>query len=255
MVATTTPIHRQVTSGQLRRGSAEHGVNVGDAERLLSLFGGSALALYGLARRDLPGLGLAAVGGGILYRGLSGHCNLYDALGINTAKSRGHAASVAAGRGVRVVRAVTIDRPTDELYRVWHDFENLPHFMSHLKSVKTEGNRSHWVAKAPAGLSAEWDAEIVNDRPGRLIAWRSLEGSEVATAGSVHFTSAPGGRGTEVLVELKYDPPGGKAGSWLARLFGEEPSLQIQDDLQRFKVMMEGGQTAAAWPQASASYK
>jgi len=246
MVAATTPIHRQVRSGQLRQGSAGQGVNVGDAERLLSLLGGGALALYGLARRDLPGLGLAAAGGGLLYRGLTGHCNLYGALGVNTAEHHGPAAAVAAGRGVRVVRAVTIDRPPEEVYRVWHDLENLPRFMSHLKSVKKEGNRSHWVAKAPAGMSVEWDAEIVNDKPGRLIAWRSLEGSKVRTAGSVHFNPAPDGRGTEVLVELKYDPPGGKLGTWLAWLFGEDTGRQIREDLERFKGMMESGEASAA---------
>jgi uncharacterized membrane protein len=246
MVAARTPIHRQVTAGQLRPGGADRGVNVGDAERLLSLLGGSALAVYGLARRDLPGLGLAAAGGCLLYRGLTGHCNVYGALGVNTAEAHGRAASVPAGRGVKVVRAITINRPPEEVYRVWHDLENLPRFMSHLKSVKQEGNRSHWVAKAPAGMSVEWDAEIVNDKPGRLIAWRSLEGSEVRTAGSVHFNPAPDGRGTEALVELKYDPPGGKLGSWLAWVFGEEPSLQIRDDLNRFKEMMEGGEASTA---------
>jgi uncharacterized membrane protein len=117
--------------------------------------------------------------------------------------------------------------------------------MSHLKSVQKEGSRSHWVAKAPAGLSAEWDAEIVNDKPGRLIAWRSLEGSEVRTAGSVHFNPTPDGRGAEVLVELKYDPPGGKLGTWLAWLFGEDPGRQIREDLERFKGMMEGGEASA----------
>ena len=116
--------------------------------------------------------------------------------------------------------------------------------MQHLKSVTTEGLRSRWTAKAPAGMSVEWDAEIINDRPNRLIAWRSLEGSCVSTAGSVHFTPAPDGRGTEVLVELKYDPPAGKLGSWLASLFGEEPGRQIGDDLRRFKQLMEAGDAA-----------
>jgi uncharacterized membrane protein len=246
MVALRTPIHRQVTSGQLRRGGAEQGVNVGDRERLLSLLGGGALVGFGVGRRDLVGLGLAAAGACLAYRGLSGHCNVYGALGVTTAKPHGPAASVAAGRGVKVVRAATINSPPDEVYRVWRDLENLPRFMSHLKLVTKEGNRSYWVAKAPAGMSAEWDAEIVNDKPGRLIAWRSLEGSEVRTAGSVHFNPTPDGRGTEVLVELKYDPPGGKLGTWLAWLFGEEPGLQIRDDLKRFKEMMEAGRAAAA---------
>src|SRR5262249_48373258 len=123
----------------------------------------------------------------------------------------------------------------DALYRRWRDLAGLPRFMEHLVSVTEHGPRSHWVAKAPVGLTVEWDAELVNDQPGRLIAWRSLEGSQVDTAGSVHFNPAPSGRGTEVVVELKYDPPGGRLGSWLAWLFGREPSVQVREDLRRFK--------------------
>jgi uncharacterized membrane protein len=105
------------------------------------------------------------------------------------------------------------------------------------------GNRSHWVAKAPAGTSVEWDAEVYNEKEGELIAWRSLEGSQVNSAGSVHFNAAPGGGGTEVRVVLKYDPPGGVIGATIAKLFGEEPSQQIREDLRRFKQLMETGTT------------
>jgi uncharacterized membrane protein len=189
-------------------------------------------------------MGLAAAGAGLLYRGLTGHCHVYGTLGVNTAEKHGRAASVRAGAGVKVVRAVTINRSPEDLYRAWRNFEQLHRFMTHLVSVKTEGNRSHWVARAPAGMTIEWDAEIINDEPNRLIAWRSIEGSRVSTAGSVTFTPAAGGRGTEVRVTLKYDPPAGKLGSWLARFFGEEPSLQVRDDLSRFKQLMEAGESA-----------
>src|SRR2546430_110214 len=93
-----------------------------------------------------------------------------------------------------------------------------------------------------AGMSVSWDAEIINEEPNRLIAWRSLEGSQVSTAGSVHFTPAPGDRGTEVRVVLKYDPPGGKLGGWLAWLFGADPECEIQEDLRRFKQLTEAGE-------------
>src|SRR5205807_5768354 len=115
-----------------------------------------------------------------------------------------------------VEKTVTINRPAAVLFRMWSNFETLPRFMQHLVSVKVDGKRSHWVARGPAGTTVEWDAEIVNNVPDRLIAWRSLEGSTVDTVGSVRFVDAPGGRGTEVHVELKYDPPGGKLGSWVA---------------------------------------
>src|SRR5437763_1608010 len=131
--ATTTPIGRRVANGPLQQGGAGRGVNVGDAERLLSLAGGGLLALYGLSRGNLPGLGLAAVGGALVYRGLSGHRDLYQALGVNTGEAHGPAASVAAGKGFKVVCSMTIQQPAGELYQAWRDFERLPGFMSHLE--------------------------------------------------------------------------------------------------------------------------
>jgi len=138
---------------------------------------------------------------------------------------------------------ITVERPAPGLYRFWRNLENLGQFMSHLESVKETGNnRSHWVAYGPLGYRAEWDAEIFNERPNELIAWRSLEGSTVDTAGSVHFKPAPQGRGTEVSVTLKYDPPAGKAGNLAAWLFGESPQQTVREDLRRFKQFMETGE-------------
>jgi uncharacterized membrane protein len=188
-----------------------------------------------------------------VYRGLTGHCHLYQALGVSTAEQPRPLASVAAGRGLRVEASVTVNRPAAELYRFWRDFANLPRFMRHLVLVRPDGERSHWVAKGPAGMTAAWEAEIVNERPNELIAWRSLEGSTVNNAGSVHFTPAPDGRGTVVRVELKYDPPAGRLGAAVAWLFGEEPGQQVRDDLRRFKQLMEAGAITAirrpsSWP-------
>lgn len=241
-----TPISRRVASGEAHS-AVEDPVNVGQTERWLSLIGGGLLALQGLRQESLAGLGLATLGGALIYRGLSGHCHLYQALGIDTARHRhGPASSVAAGEGFKITQAVTIDRPPEEVYRYFRDLENLPRFMTHLISVTEEGERTHWKAKAPAGLSVSWDAEVISQEPGRLLAWRSLEGSQVATAGSVHFDPAPGGRGTEVRVTLKYDPPGGTLGGWVAWLFGKEPSRQIGEDLRRLKSLLEGGEIPTA---------
>jgi uncharacterized membrane protein len=215
-------------------------VNVGDLERWLSVLGGSALGLFGLSRRSLGGLALAAVGGSLVYRGVTGHCACYQALGISTAEEHGPATSVPAGAGVKVEESITISKPASELFRFWRNLENLGRFMSHLDSVRVEGNRSHWVACGPLGTHAEWDAEIITERPNELIGWRSLPGSEVDTAGSVHFRELPGGRGTEVRVTLKYDPPAGKVGAAAARLFGQSPQAQIREDLRRLKQFMEG---------------
>jgi uncharacterized membrane protein len=139
--------------------------------------------------------------------------------------------------------AVTVKRPVEEVYRFWRDFANLPSFMIHLASVQPTGNgRSHWTANAPAGRTVEWDAEVVEDKPSERIAWRSLEGSQVSNSGAVWFTPAPGGDGTEVRVELAYDPPGGALGKLVAKLFGEEPQQQITDDLRRLKQVLETGE-------------
>jgi uncharacterized membrane protein len=150
-----------------------------------------------------------------------------------------------SARLVDVKKTITINRPPEELYRFWHDFQNLPRFMRHLESVQVAGGggrRSHWMAKAPAGKKVEWDAEIVDDRPNELIAWRSLEGADVDNSGLVRFTPAPGGRGTQVHVELQYNPPGGRAGAKIAKIFGEEPAQQVEDDLRAFKQVVETGE-------------
>jgi uncharacterized membrane protein len=151
-----------------------------------------------------------------------------------------------------VRRAVTINRPRSEVYGFWRQFENLPRFMTHLKSVTATGDRrSHWVAKAPVGGEVEWDAEIVDEREGELIAWRSLAGAQIPNAGEVRFADAPAGRGTEIRVTLTYDPPAGAAGAALAKVFGEEPDQQVREDLRRFKRVLETGEVATTDGQPS----
>jgi uncharacterized membrane protein len=143
---------------------------------------------------------------------------------------------------VHLRTAITVRAPRDEVYGFWRDLENFPHFMAHIESVQVTGDRrSHWKAKGPIG-TAEWDAELVEDNPGRLIAWRSLPHSEVPNYGTVRFLDAPGDRGTEVHVEIHYEPPAGKFGVTLAKLFGEEPQQQASDDMRRFKQIKECGQ-------------
>jgi uncharacterized membrane protein len=247
MTTATTAIGQRVAQGRVTPGgAARHRTNVADTERLISVLGGGAMMIGGLARGSLGGLALAALGGCLVHRGLTGHCQLYAALGTGTTPDagRGLVSSVPAGEGCKVVEAVTINRPAAELYRWWSNFENLPTVMHHLESVQVQGERSHWVAKGPMGKRVEWDAEIVNDKPDELIAWRSLEGADVASAGSVQFRQAPGGRGTEVIVTMKYDPPAGKLGSAVAWLFGEEPSVQVRDELHRLQQLMETGEIA-----------
>ena len=150
----------------------------------------------------------------------------------------------ARGDGnMTVKQAVTIDRTPEDLYWFWHDFQNLPTFMRHLESVRPMSDtRSHWKARAPGGSTVEWDAEIMDDREGERIAWRSLEGADVMNAGRVRFTPAPAGRGTVVEVSLQYDPPAGAVGAAIAKLLGEEPEQQVWEDLHRLKQVMEIGE-------------
>ena len=146
-------------------------------------------------------------------------------------------------KGIHVKKSITVNRPPEEVYAFWHDFQNLPRFMDHLESVQVTGaGQSHWKARGPAGTTVEWDAEITEDRPNELIAWRSVQGADVDNAGVVRFTRAAGDRGTEVHVDLRYDPPAGKLGALVARLFGEEPSGQVAGDLRRFKQVLEVGE-------------
>ena len=223
--------------------------NVGDPERWISVVTGVALAAYGVTRRSLSGLLLATVGGGLVWRGASGRCPVYETLGLTSASDEesGSNVSVPYGKGVRVEKSVTVNATPEQLFKFWRNFENLPRFMSHLQSVNVIDNkRSHWKTKGPAGTDVEWDAEVINEVPNELIGWRSVENAEVNHAGSVHFTPATGGRGTEVKVILRYDPPGGVMGAAVAKLFHEDPAHQVQEDLRVFKQILETGESARA---------
>jgi uncharacterized membrane protein len=212
--------------------------NVSDAERWGSIVGGSALVLMGLKQGSLRGALTALAGGGLIYHGATTESSLQEKVGMN--------------QSIKVEKTVTINKPVEELYRIWHNFENLPTFMKHLKFVKViNDKRSHWIANAPMGSSVEWDAEIVKEQENKLIAWASVEGADVDNSGFVRFTPAPAGRGTEVKVVIEYNPPGGTIGAAIAKLFGEEPQQQVGDDLHRFKQLMEAGEIATTENQPS----
>lgn len=147
---------------------------------------------------------------------------------------------------IRLRHAITINKPVADLYSAWRDLESFPQWMGHLESVKkTDEKTSHWVAKGPAGVTVEWDAETVTDQANQRIAWRSLEGSQVDTTGSIEFANAPGQRGTEIRIELTYDPPAGRFGAVIASMFGHAPEQEIQEDLRRFKSIMETGEASS----------
>lgn len=222
-------------------------INVGSAERGLSVAGGLALLAYILRRRPRLGLPLSFDAGYLLYRGLTGHCVVYHRLGINRTGEDPQ-------RGIQVIRSITVNRPRDQLFRIWRNSENLPRFMKHLKSVKldpADSGRSHWVAFGPLDREIEWDSEIIEERENEYLSWSSLPGSLVQSRGSVHFDDAPGGRGTILTVSMEYQPPAGSAGAAFAKLLGREPDLQIREDLRRFKQMIETGEVPTVQGQSS----
>ena len=220
MASARTIQAREDAARALWQGGA-HEVNVGETERLASKVGGGVLLAAGLLKGGLKGLVMAGVGGALLYRGTTGKCHLYEAIGASTHdQDPGPLSSVRAQHGVRVEESVTIaGKSPDEVFRFWRDYANLPKFMGNVESVTDQGNgRSHWVIKGPFGSFLKYDAQIHTEAPGELIAWRSIGEGDLDTAGSVHFDAAPGDRGTVVRVNQKFDPPGGKLGIAVARL-------------------------------------
>lgn len=207
------------------------------------MVGGAALALSGLTtlakKNYLPGLAMMAAGGLFFYRGKTGHCDLYQATGIDTAHP--------GEEGITIEKVVTINRPPQQVYDYWHNLENLPRFMQHLDSVQITGERSsHWKAHAPTGKVIEWDAETVEEVPGRLISWRSVGEADLPNEGRVEFQEAPGDRGTEVHVTVMYHPPGGAAGRAAAKLARGLTAQQLEEDLKRLKQILETGEVATA---------
>jgi uncharacterized membrane protein len=222
-------------------------VNMNLVERWGSVLAG-ALMLGSGARSQSGGKLKMLAGGELLRRGFTGHCYAYQAFGVHPRPTgQGASISVPYELGVRARAAVTVNKPRETVYRFWRDFENLPRFMKHLISVTNDPDprRSRWVAEGPAGSKVEWIAEIHNDVENELIAWRSLPGSEVDSAGSVRFKDAPGNRGTEVLVELQYNPPAGLVGASIAKLFGRDAETEIESDLFRLRAFFETGEVAA----------
>lgn len=237
--------HEMADEGFRPSKSPQH--NVGNTERVLSAAAGAGLAALGLKRGGLSGLALGALGAGLVWRGMTGRCQCYAALGINTAED-GHspAIGVPAQRGCKVEKTITVSRPASELYRFWRRLENLPKVMRHLKNVEQiDHERSHWVAEGALGKDVEWDAEIHNERENELIAWRSLPGGDIDTAGSVRFKTIENNGRTEVTLSMKYNPPAGKLGAQIASLFGEGLEEKLDEDLCRFKQVMETGMEPA----------
>jgi len=218
------------------QGQKQRQVNVGPAERKASVAGGAALAVSGLRSlakgKYLPGLAMMVAGGMFFYRGKTGHCDLYEAMGVDTVHTR--------NSGLHFEKVVTIGMPPQQVYEFWRNLENLPQFMKHIESVQVTGERSsHWKAAGPGGLTAEWDAEMMEDMPGQQISWHSVGSAAVPNKGTVEFKQAPGNRGTEVRVSIDYYPPGGAAAHGIN-------ARQLEEDLKRLKQILEVGEETTA---------
>jgi uncharacterized membrane protein len=219
---------------------AERTVNVGETERIASAVAGGALLVFGLSRMSLGGLVLAAVGAALGYRGVTGHCDLYERLDMDADGAR----RTVGNLGVKIDESIVVDAPPRRVYDVWRNLQNLPRLLSHVDRVEVlDRTRSRWTLRGPAGTRLSWDAELINDRPGEVIAWRTTDTTLVNHAGSVTFERA--GQGTRVRVSLQYDPPGGRFGHAVASLVSEDAGSLLRRDLGEFKRALEEGRLAA----------
>jgi uncharacterized membrane protein len=249
------------TPSLLMPGKFGQALGIGDKPRHRAtavVVGGQELAAAaGLLSRQSPAWLWYRVGGDLLHIGMLGRA-LRNHDGRGRERTAAAFAAVLGITGVDVYAAVTRSRrkvemdttatttvslPQQEVYELWRHLENLPCFMAHLEDVRPDGDgRSHWRAGAPFGRNVEWDAEITEDVPGQRIAWQSVGSADIGNEGSVQFRPAPGDRGTEVHVKLRYEMPAGKLGEAVARYFGEDPHQQLDDDLRRFKQVAETGE-------------
>lgn len=224
-------------------------VNVGEAERGISVTVGAALIAFAAARRrPVSSLLMVAAGAWLAHRGITGRCAVYDRLDVGTVEDdEEQRLDAGAHDDHSVETAITIGRPVAEVYAFWRRLENLPLFMQSIVSVTERGGgQSTWIARGPVGETWQWESEILEDRPDELLVWRSLPGSQVHHHGAVRFQEAPAGRGTEIRVGIELVPPGGVAGRVLARLLHKLPERQVEEDLRRLKQVMEAGETPVA---------
>ncbi len=221
--------------------SSTYSPSLRDLDTAGALTLGGLSLIFAATRRPMVASGLALTSGALLYRRLNGNRRQVS----GRAETR---AALGGQRGIHVREAVRLEVPIEEVYRFWRQLEHLPQFMSHLESVVEEpdGSRSRWVARGPAGLRVAWDAEIVTERENHTLAWASLPGSDIVTAGSVTFAPVRGGRTTQVTVHLQYAPPAGRAGDWIAWAFGRAPAQTVREDLRRLKQWLEAGELATA---------
>jgi uncharacterized membrane protein len=230
--------------------------NVGPLERGASVAAGVGLLMLALRTKSWRrALAVGLAGAPLIYRGLTGYCSAYAALGVSTAQRPQwlpHRERRPAPRELQIQESITVDAPPQDVYRFWGDFENLPLVMDWLLHVeRIEEDRLRWTAKGLLGTTIAWDAEITDERENELLAWRSLPDSEIEADGTVHFRTAPGGRRTEVRVTLGFNPSRSELELTLVNSLGQDPAGSLRQSLQRMKELLEkqtpsAGQTPEA---------
>ena len=235
-------------SGGARGTPTGSGINVGQGERVASTVLGAALVLLGLERRSPGGVLAALAGGSLLYRGVTGHCEAYKRLGVDTAEdgsrhADGQAAGVSSQAANDVQRTVTVGRPADELHQLWRAPETLPKIMGHFAEIAViDRDRARYTVHGPGGRSLAWETQVVEEKPGDVVRWETLPGADMPNEGTLRFAKAPDGLGTEVALRLRFSPPGGALGSAAMRLLGAVPSAIVAKILRRFKSLAETGE-------------
>jgi uncharacterized membrane protein len=238
---------RRTLAGANKRGAGDirgpSGTNVNGVERAVSVLIGGMLVARGLKRRSLGGAMVALAGGGLLSRGITGHSTVYQKLNLHTAGGRTFRRTRARDEELEIMRAITIGKPADELYRLWRDPQIQPQIMADFADVAMDDKgHAHWAVRAPMGRRIEWDSEIVEERAGEMLRWQTREGAELPNEGSVRFRPAPGNRGTEVHLHVKFSPPGAMPVKGAMKLLGFIPKQMAYKALWRFKALAETGQ-------------
>lgn len=231
------------TMGEPR--NAESGAartNLGKNERILSVLGGGALAVLGLRRKGVQGTILGLAGGALVHRGVTGYCQVYGALGIDRSHDTARPGKPDPDAGFRGSARTAIQRPARELYDFWRDFTTAPRFRDAITRVEIlDESTSRWTAAGPMGRSFQWTSRLTEDRPGEYIAWESINPSDIPNRGSVRFTPFGDGTQAEVHYTVEIDAPGGVVGQAILGLFHSMPQAMLEDDLRRFRELMEAG--------------
>ncbi len=220
-------------------------INVSSPERAGSVAAGMLMIGFGIRRFSWLGLASAAAGVALIVRGVTGRCSVYKSLDINTAQS------VRSENSVR--GSMTIKESAQELYSLWRNPENFQRIFAHFAQISVTSNESsHWVIRAPLGKTIEWDAWITEERPGEAIRWKASDDSKLPNWGQLTFRQAPGDKGTELVLDLHFDPPGGVFGQKVSDIFGIVPRTIATQALRRFKSLVETGEIPAVEPQPEA---